>query len=536
MSDRLKPQRYNGWRGGLFAGPGLSFAEAGNLRTENATKENLLQADNCVLDEFGSVTGRPGIVAGAASPDYTSEILEFIATNAGGGAANYRFANLANKTIVSEILNVVTVINTYVNGGRGQFICFNGRYVHSNGRDAMQAWLPAAAATANALGAPLSRVLHIHNNRVFCANGDVLYETAPGTGPSDVVDNFATGATWTIRGTSNDTIVGLGSIDRDLYIFKSKTIHIQTGFTVNERQTRQFSPVYGGLSPDSIKTVHLKGIGEAIVFLSHNGKLCAIFGGSVHEIGDAVEAITTTINLEANSYEAAIANAAYKHEARAAVSPYGYYVLGFNNSTGGGLPSLFKQALVLHLDCPYQSQFGTRWPFTIWKDATATEASTFPISFGNLGNDNYIFPPNLACGQVTTTAKKQYFAFTNSNKNDVDQVLPVSDRTFPVRPTIKTFDDNLGSDDIYKNLFEMVIYASTIDGFFSFTYTETTDLGDTPISGDSITSFGAVSQKLTPITADLKNDIRRVSITLVLVFSNQKIHALEIRYTKGASI
>lgn len=531
MSDRLKSQVYRGWRGGLFAGPGLSPFEAASLRTENATKENLLQADNCVLDEFGSVTGRPGIVAGAASPDYGLEPTDFI------NAAGYQYVN-CGLNIFQNAAVPISIYNHGANTGRGRFIYFAGRFSFANGRGTMQSWLPGAVASGNALGAPVSRVLHIHNNRVFCANGDVLYETAPGTGPSDVVDNFATGQTWTIRGVETDVIVGVASLGRDLYIFKNKSIHIQTGFTVNERQTREFSRAYGCKSVESIQTVNLKGIGEAIVFLSQNSVLCAIYGGDVHEIGETVERITTSIKQGYAANDAIpSAPTLVRPWVVSCVSQYGFYILGYVPEDGTvGFPSGHTCALILHLNNQYQSQFGVRWPFTIWKDATATEASTFPITFGCIGRDDSLIVPNIGTFQKTPAGKFLYFVFNNFSKNDVDNTLPVADRTFPVRPTIKTIDDNLGSDDLYKNLFEMVIYASTIDALFSFTYTETTDLGDTPINGDSITSLGAVAQKYTPIVADLKNDVRRVSITLVLIYANQKVHALEIRYTKGASI
>jgi hypothetical protein len=66
--------------------------------------------------------------------------------------------------------------------------------------------------------------------------------------------------------------------------------------------------------------------------------------------------------------------------------------------------------------------------------------------------------------------------------------------------------------------------------------TETIDLNETPIAGDSITSLGATAQVVTPIGYHLLNDARRVSITLTLVYANQKIHSLEVRYTRGASV
>lgn len=513
MSDKKKTIEFNGWPGGLF--------DAAN--DQDALPTQLLQADNCVTDEAGTIVPRPGIAAGGL--DYAAEIIDVIAV---GTTANERYMTLGDKTLINP---VETVLHTYSVVAKGQFGYFNGKYFHTNGVDAMQGWVTGSGSTADVLGAPLSRIAHVHNNRVFCANGQNLYETAPGTGPDTAVDNFATGASWAISTSDKDPIFAVASLGRDLYIFKNKTIWLMTGYTVNERQVRLFSSYYGCTTIESVRTVNIKGVGEAIIFLSDQRRLCAIYGGEVHEIGEAVRDILKTISVSAGGLEKVPANY-YMLEARAVVNPNGWYMLGIA-TTAGGLPSTYTQCLVVNLNFPYQSQYGTRWPITLWKQTGV--AGTFPITFGAMYLDELIYPKNVGCGMITPApALFRLFVFNDSVEWDADANVPA---TYNLYPTIRTINHNAGTDQDYKQWFDAILYASRSSvANLNFKITQTNDDDDQPVI-DSLAILAApVAYRVSAITVAIYNDSQRCSITIKFNTFGMKLHRLELQYLKGAVI
>lgn len=181
-----------------------------------------------------------------------------------------------------------------------------------------------------ALGAPVSITLHAHNDRVFCSNGTTLYEAAPGTAPDPAVDNFATGATWPIGNGDGDSITGLGSLGRDLYIFKGRSIWLMTGYTKEERQTRQYSKVNGTIATDSVRAANLEGVGECVIFLDSSKRLMAVTVNGIIDFGDTVQSKLNEI------YEGALTPFPLQHNCRAIVDPDGNYILAINKTSSPG--------------------------------------------------------------------------------------------------------------------------------------------------------------------------------------------------------
>lgn len=371
MGDRKREINYEGFRGGL-----CSINEG-----EEALGNQLQEAINLIIEKEGVVRKRFGAVR-LTSNTYSDFVIDI----------GDPYCSLHDKTLDTGGLTV----HTYANGGLGKFKYMNG-YLHTNGLDPM---VKISGVTANAvLGAPLSRILFRHNDRAFTANGSVLYETAVGTYPDNAVDNFAGGASWTI-GEPGQNIIALGSIGRNLFIFKQKEIWVQYGYTKNERQNYIFTDDYGCLSPDSVKNVTLKGIGECVIFLSENARLCAVTNDGIIELGDAVQDILDSIYFGTAVNEKALSN--LMHRARAGVHPDGYYILGFA-TTSDDTHDAFDQALCLSLKAPYDSQFGTRWPITLWKKTGAanTSGQTYG-AFGfidiNVANGFKLFIPTTTVG------------------------------------------------------------------------------------------------------------------------------------------
>jgi hypothetical protein len=518
MADKRKSIKYEGWRGGLFS----------IKNKKKASRDHLLLADNVVFDELGAVMKRPGIFAYG---NYTAARIIGIMGPV-SSAAGFRYLSLQNKTLVQD--SPLAVIHTYANGGRGQFLYYGGLYFHTNGLDASVTWASGAAAAAAALGAPLSRIAHIHNDRVFVANGNVLYETAPGTGPSSLVDNFATGASWSIQPGDGDPIFGLGSIDRDLYVFKGKSIWIQTGYTVNERQTRMFDDKHGCVAPDSIRTVDLVGAGLAIVFLDSDRKLCAIWGGAVHEIGEIVQNELDTIFSGQITDDTVPVNY-NKHRCVSAVHPKGYYLLGFSPANGTS-PGTFTGCLVLHFKIPYKGDYGTRWPIAKWYDTL--DASEFDIRFGAMAYFDDLVRKSVAIGQTNMAGNFQLFVMEDPPRStDLDAFIAGGPTEYVIRDGIRTIDDDAGDDTVRKNWAELVAHLSQ-DGVGSIAYTVTqiNDSDSTVLTENRVQAATTVNKDYA-CTGRLTNDSARCSIQISMwVGTGQTLHGIEIQYTKGSTI
>ncbi len=521
MSDRRKTIRYEGWPGGLF-----SINNKGK-----ATRANLLIADNIVFDEFGAITKRPGISAyGVFLPAEINGLIGPVSVYAG-----QRYLSLANNTLVQGA--PLATIYTYTHGGRGQFLFFDNRYFHTNGQDSPVVWASGDATAAVALGAPLSRICLIHNDRVFVANGTTLYETAPGTGPSSTVDNFATGASWAIQPNDGDPIFGLGSIDRDLYIFKEKSIWLQTGYTVNERQTRIFDNKHGCIAPDSIQTVDLVGAGRAIIFLDSNRKLCAIFDGSVHEISEIVQNELDTIYRGVPADDQFPLNY-QKCRCVSAVHPDGYYLLGYATISGAS-PAQFTNCMVLHTKIPYQSDLGIRWPFAKWH-STGLPDEFNNISFGAMAYLNDLVRKSVAIGQTNNAGDHGLYVMENPPlPYDLVAYNGSGTVTYAIRDMARTIDEDAGDDMKRKNWCEVVAHISANAATAtSYTVTQINDSDSTVLTETRILN-ATTADKDCACAGRLTNDATRCSIQIHLgcVLSEiLKLHGLEIKYLPGATV
>lgn len=347
MGNKKQQVDYNGFPGGLCS------IHSGEV----CLPTQLQRAENVVIEKNGVVRKRP-----AAIQIDSNYYADFIIDLFNG------YVSCHDK----KIYTAGSLAHTYTNGGLGQFAYMDG-YLHTNGKDAM---VQIVGLTATAcLGAPLSRIMLKHNDRCFVANGANLYETAVDTYPSSSVDNFADGASWLI-GDTGQNITGLGAIGRNLIIFKQREIYIQVGYTKSERQTYQLTDQYGCLSPDSVKSANLGGLGECVIALSDNARLIAVTLSGVVEIGDCVQDILDTIYLGSPVNEKQLST--IMHRARATIHPEGFYILSFA-TTASDTHDAFDQALCLSTEYPYDSQFGRRWPITLWKKtgATGTSGQTF---------------------------------------------------------------------------------------------------------------------------------------------------------------
>ena len=424
MGDRKKDIPYGKLLGGLCS-----------IKDGESCLPNQLQvARNLIVDEDGLLRKRPGFVR-----LFTNTYSDFIID------IGTPYLSLNDKTIDWG----GGTVHTYTNGGLGQFSYMNG-HIHTNGQDPM---VKISGVTANAvLGAPLSRFLFKHNDRAFVSNGAVLYETAVGTYPDNAVDNFAGGATWTI-GDTGQSIIGVGSISRNLFIFKQKEIWIQYGYTKNERQNYRLTDSYGCISPDSIKNARLKGIGDCVIFLSQNSELCAVTESGVIELGECVQDILDTIYKGAAVNEATLSNEL--HRARAAVHPDGYYILSFA-TTSDNTHDAFDQALCLNLKAPYSSQFGTRYPITLWKKtgATNTSGQTFG-AFGyldiNVANGFEVLVPTTTVGGDYTYSKIDFSFYYDRQTASV----PHSD--YWIDWKLQTKNEDAGLKRVNKTWTEMLL-------------------------------------------------------------------------------
>ena len=360
--------------------------------------------------------------------------------------------------------------HTYTTGGHGQFwVVSSTQYCHSNGSDAMVEVFVGTPNYSNpVMGAPVSRVLFNHNDRCFCINGKVLYETAVGTGPSSTVDNFAGGATWTI-GQDDKSIIGLGSIGRNLLIFKENSIYIQAGYTKNERQTYLLTDSYGCLSVDSIKNVNVPGIGECVIFLSEGRKLCLATLTGVVDIGGKVQDVLDSVYYGVCAHEPAGTNV-HKHRARGAVLANGNYVLSIADVVTDDYAT-WDTALYVNLN-----EQGL--PITKW--VTTSEADTCPVGFmtisdaghtaSSLIKESFICIPQLALdgtfnGTDFTTAQlveDPSFDFDRYQDRLIDSGGFTHEYWIYFR--FQTRDEDCGDKHIVKTFYELLAQVGCQNG------------------------------------------------------------------------
>lgn len=517
MGNAKKDIVYKGFAGGLCS------VQSGEIALPN----QLQQARNVVVVHDGVLRKRPGVKQKEENY-FAAWIIDLF----------NGYKSMSSKHIA--VTNSTS--HTYTTGGLGQF-AYMDRYLHTNGSDPMIQIVGITATVC--LGAPLSRVMLKHNDRCFMALGKVLYETAVGTYPDSTVDNFAGGATWTI-GDAGQNIIGLGSIGRNLFIFKQKSIYLQVGYTKSERQTYLFTSEYGCLSPDTIKNVNLKGIGPAVMFLSDEAKLCAVTMEGVIEIGDAVQDILDTIYLGTAVNEKAVST--YLHRARAGVDPAGYYILGFATVATDAYNS-FSQALCVSLDEPYDSQFGRRWPITLWEYTGATDTSEVYYNAFGMSDVATIYGYKLHLAAKTPGGNHTWVELDWTRYNDQwNTVIPYVNKW--VDFLIQTRNEDAGTRQIMKQwtdtLIKAIQEAPTAGlAFFPLKVTQELDYNltiDSPptVYKENIVSSNKPTQYVIEIPHQLVGDGVQTNIVLENYNSpgdgDHRIHGITIQFLRSHAV
>ena len=522
MGDRRQIVSYNGFPGGLCS---VNSGEKA-LPTQLQRAENVMVIDNGILRKRWPVYQ-------VDSNYYADFVIDLF---------NGYLSCHDKKLYVAG-----AAIHTYTNGGLGQF-AYMDRYLHTNGLDAM---VQIAGVTVTAcLGAPLSRFIFKHDDRCFCAAGAVLYETAPGTYPASAVDNFAGGASWTI-GDTGQNIIGVGSIGRNLIIFKQKEIYIQYGYTKSERQTIRLTAEVGCLSPDTIKNASLGGVGPCVIFLSDRGKLCAATMSGILELGDAVQDILDTVYRGAAINEKTLSP--YLHRARGFTHPDGFYLLGFSTVATDDHKA-FDQCLCMSLDYPYDSQFGQRWPFTLWKKNAKTGVSG--QTFGAFGFSDVATIYGYKLHLPTTTPD----GFTWSEMTDSPTTIAVADLPtmdrfktgvpytyYWIDITIQTRNEDIGTKRVNKQWVECrvrVIQELPATGlaFFPLKITQEVNYNltiDSPptIYQENMVAPNKPAKYLIEILHDLIDEGVQTNITLesysTTAEADIRIHGMDILYLRS---
>lgn len=418
------------WPGGLWAP--AAYRGGMSLPSNMCPPSHLVIADNLVLGPGGSVRSRPGYsqlsdVLLPPRPGGSAGFVDGLGVVGGSVNPNVFLYDTGGNLWDWAALTIGTASFTYAtyNEYKSKFVIFAGRVAHTNGQSAMVDAPVAAtgfgAVPAASLGAPISRILHVHNDRVFAANGSTLYETAPGTAPSNAVDNFATGATWSIDPGTGDDIMAVASLDRDLFIFKANKIWIQTGYTKDERQTYVFSDDYGTSSPDSVLTVNFKGLGDCIVFLSSSRVLCLLTRSGIIEISDVSQT-----RFGSFSFPSPATTAFREILCKITAHPDGYLFIRGGTTGSSGAPANWNPPYCLHTNLPYDYNGRTRWPLTIWKNSTGTTYNSvlngcwFPFKYKYTNAD---IDSVAVCRQVAGEVRILYLDFSVWAQADFEGLL-----------------------------------------------------------------------------------------------------------------
>jgi len=510
MGEMTKTAGYNGWPGGLFSSDDQL----------TVPPEFLLQADNVVIGDRGVLKPRPGLVAyGNYLDDYIIGIF----------CDSTLYVSTADKKLTK--VSGPTVLKTYTNGGRGQFVKFKDKYCHSNGKDTMQVWTDVSATSSDAFGSPpLSRLLEVHNDRVFAAVGTTLYETEPDQAPDASTDYWATGASWAINAGSGKPITAIKSLGKQgLFVFNRDEIWVQAGYTKQERQTRLHIPGTGTIAPDSLQALKLAGFGDCIVFLGTNKKLYAVNLSGIIEIGSQVQAELDDIYEGSVADDTVPANEV-KHRAVSAVHPNGWYLLGYAR-TATATEAAWDRCLCLHVDKPIE---GGVWPFTRWVKVTGAPYE-FPVSFAAMAAVYDTSRKSVMIGQKQTDDEYEVFMVRPDYEYDYDPYCSGRD-TMYLPWVLKTINDNFGDDMILKTFQEVVVYSSrTRTGYVPFQFDQTIDTDTTQQSSIAIGPTVVTVNKVYRSKANLENTGSRVSITIKTnpTISNAYGYSLigmEIRY------
>lgn len=525
MGNRLQQIHYN------FSG-GLNSADP-----KRCLPNQLQEAVNVMVDKGGVIRQRYAFssAVGAGSQGLSVD-GSFPIDNWGTWSA------WSDKTVrISP--NLVTYPDSV--GGPGQYLGLDNGTLRSNGRDPMR-WV-GGAENGNVVGAPKSRILHYHNDRVFAATGWTLYETVPGVTPTTLVDAWSDGASWSLPAL----VYGLGSIGRNLFIFMNDRIHIQVGYTKSERQTYPFSTDHGCRAPDTIKEVMVAGIGKCLIFLSTAKKLCLLTMDGIVEIGQAVDnhlmEIATSNTLDPMCDSLYVNKSGSEGfvtvlRAKGVYHKDGFYVLGYAD-TEDVTYNAFDKALCVSLNFPYDSQYGRSYPITLWENTG--KANTINCSFIAM-NDESIFGLEMPTIMARTNTKEPYkydvlfmggkdtkaigspditIAFHADSVSSINDVIAGTDVYSYIPIKIKTRDEDAGNKQILKQWVEMIIRAIQKypkmpgSAFFPLTITQEVDYDlnyDSPpfIEEEKITGGNRPRGYEVELKHDLVSDGVQTNITI----------------------
>lgn len=406
------------------------------------------------------------------------------------------------------------VLKTYSADAPGQFEFFNDILLHTNGIDTMQQWDGTALTTSDVVGSPLSRMVLRHNDRIFAANGSVLYETTV-----DSAVDYAGGAAWNIGQGEGGDITGLGSLGGDLYVFKRQRIYRMTGYTKSERVITLFTDRFGCVAPNSIKPVNLKSQGDVLLFVETQKRICALNTTSVWDIGEFVQPRLDKIVATGSYYNLNMPLVS------AEVSDiYKQYILRFPSSLTG-VPNV---VLCVAMDSPFSCDYGTRWGITEWRTGgfnttmnCFAETSDYGLLMASVNNAGTLsYPYQMLPGSYTDDA-------LGENR--------------PITATFRTRDEDCENDQSIKQWRRMMfrVSISLAAGYdTSFNFTQYNDY-ETAVQANVQTitqtsayaNFAGIFEKW----IDLLNSSSFVSTKLSVsaVATAIRYHGLEIYYKKG---
>ena len=333
---------YQGFPGGLNTVNESDDCLPTQLRTANnvsLTKQGYVFPRGTFFYQNRSASGTIYTAGAVQMPGYNGSVFY-------AHTGRYLFA-FAGSAGTAGFFYYHTVTDYGANPQKGQIVFFNNYLVHGNGVNYPQyinvLGLPASS-TQNTTD-PVVNILTVHNNRIFGANSatntPILYETQV-----DSYNNWASGSAWNVSPNAYQAITGLGTLRGTLYIFTRGNIFQMTGYAPAERTFSTFTNGYGTIHPDSIKPISLTGGGEGIFFISSAGEGCFLNEAGVQKISEYVQ---PTLDAMGNSGD--------KFVAEFDQTTKELWII-----TEGNFASC-TSALRMFADIPYQSSFGTRWPF-----------------------------------------------------------------------------------------------------------------------------------------------------------------------------
>jgi hypothetical protein len=482
MSSNLSKIEYNGWAGGL------------NVLVDRTKtqKDQLREATNVRILPNGEIASRPSLSQAGFDLE-ANRIYSLFSVNALPLVRHGKDKKIATSTAVT--------LKTYATDSRGQFEFFNSTMLHTNGADTMQQWDGAAATTSDVAGAPVSRILLKHNDRVFAATGSVLYETAVNT----AID-WAGGAAWNVGLGEGGNINGIGEIGEDLFIFKQDRIYRMSGYSASERQIILFVKNFGTVAPDTIKTVYLLGIGECLVFLDSQKRICALNLSGCWNIGECVQPLLDTL-YSTGTY----ANLTMPTAHACVTQKYKQYLLAFSDTAD---PTLEKNVLVLHFDSPYKSSFGTRWGFTKYRESYS---ASFSIAY-------QAFHESTGFGLMVGIAIDEIALYSAARMIEgIFDYINTASATpqYPVVSTVQTRDEDAGNSDSVKQWRRALMRTSLSLGVGSVSQTNMIEYTDETVTAKTeaqpMTSTGAFASVF-DTWMDLVNSAKTVSLKLVFNF------------------